>query len=144
MTAKPVPDTRDCYAYFQAIETRWMDNDAYGHVNNTIYFSWFDTVISRYMLAQGVLDRDAGPVCLVVETACNYFKPIAFPDAVCCGLRLAHIGTSSARFETGIFRDHDADTAARGHFVQVCCDRKTQRPVPMPQDMRTALEKLRR
>jgi acyl-CoA thioester hydrolase len=141
---KPAPDTRDCYAYLQAIETRWMDNDAYGHVNNAIYFSWFDTVISRYMLGEGILDRASGPVCLVVETACNYFKPVAFPDIVHCGLRLAQMGTSSARFETGIFCNADAETAARGHFVQVCCDLATQRPVPMPQNMRSSLEKLRR
>ena len=142
--SKPVPDTRDRYAYFETIATRWLDNDAYGHVNNAVYFSWFDTVISRYMLAAGVLDRDAGPVCLVVETGCNYFKAIAFPEVVACGLRLADLGTSSARFETAIFRDGDCEAAACGHFVQVCCDRATQRPVPMPQSMRSALEKLRR
>jgi acyl-CoA thioester hydrolase len=143
MNSKPLPDTRDAYPHLRRIETRWMDNDAYGHVNNAVYFSWFDTAISRYMLDEGVLDRQAGPICVMVETACNYFKPIAYPDDVTCGLRLAHIGTSSSRVETGVFRNDDAETAARGHFVYVCCDISTLQPVPTPPNMRRAFEKLR-
>jgi acyl-CoA thioester hydrolase len=139
------PETRDRYPHFVSITTRWMDNDVYRHINNVHYYSFFDTAVNEYMMRQGVLDLDDCPViCLVVETRCQYFAPIAFPDAVHCGLRVAHLGTSSVRFEIGIFRNDDARAAAQGHFVHVTCDRHTQRPVPMHVDMRAALEKLRR
>ena len=95
------------------------------------------------MLRERVLSMETGPVCLVVETGCQYFSPISFPDTVHCGLRVAHLGTSSVRFEIGIFRNDDPSAAAQGHFVHVCCDRATQRPMPMPDVMRRALEKLR-
>jgi acyl-CoA thioester hydrolase len=101
-------------------------------------------VISRYMLDEGVLDRQAGPICVMVETACNYFKPVTFPDVVTCGLRLTYLGTSSAHIETGVFRNDEVQTAARGRFVYVCCEIATLQPVPMPQNMRSAFEKLRR
>ena len=141
--SKLKPETRDRYPHFLTITTRWMDNDVYSHVNNVVYYSWFDTAVNEYMLREGVLKMDAGPICLVVETGCRYFCPISFPDAVHCGLRVAHLGTSSVRFEIGIFRNAETAAAAQGHFVHVCCDRDTHRPMPMPADMRAALEKLR-
>ena len=140
--AKTNPETRARYAHFLTITTRWMDNDVYNHVNNVNYYSYFDTVVNEYMLREGVLALGEGPVCLVVETGCQYFSPISFPDQVHCGLRAGHIGSSSVRFEIGVFRNQDASAAAQGHFVHVCCDRATHRPMPMLDDMRRALIKL--
>jgi acyl-CoA thioester hydrolase len=142
--AKRQPETRERFPHFLTITTRWMDNDVYRHVNNVHYYSFFDTAVNEYMMRSGVLDLDGSPViCLVVETGCQYFSPIAFPDAVHCGLRVAHLGTSSVRFEIGIFRNDDPHAAAQGHFVHVTCDRNSHRPAAMPADMRAALEKLR-
>jgi acyl-CoA thioester hydrolase len=140
---KPIPETRDRFAYFKTIPTRWSDNDAYRHVNNAVYFAWFDTLISDYMLSAGVLDNDAGPICIVVQTGCSYFTPVCYPDVVHCGLRLADLGTTSVRYDVGIFRNEDAVASAQGAFVQVCCELATQRPVPFPDKMRAALLRLR-
>ena len=142
--ARQEPATRERYPHFITITTRWMDNDVYKHVNNVHYYSFFDTAVNEYMMRRGVLDLEDCPViCLVVETGCQYFAPIAFPDTIHCGLSVAHLGTSSVRFEIGIFRNDDDRAAAQGHFVHVTCDRHTRRPVPMPADMRAALEALR-
>jgi acyl-CoA thioester hydrolase len=138
------PESRGCYRHFIAITTRLMDNDLYNHVNNATYYSFIDTAVTSY-LAQS-LDRDLANdpvVYLVVENGCSYFRPVAFPDAVQCGLRVTHVGTSSMRFEVGIFRNDEPLAAAHGFFVQVCCDRATQRPIPMPAAVRAALEALR-
>ena len=141
---RPQPHTRLAYRHFITITTRWMDNDVYRHVNNVVYYSFFDTAVNEYMMRQGVLDLEGSPVvCLVVDSGCQFFSPIAFPDAVHCGLRVAHLGNSSVRFEIGIFRNDEPLAAAQGHFVHVACDRRTQRPVAMPSDMRRALEALR-
>lgn len=148
--SRPVPpgkaaaDGREGYGHFLTITTRLMDNDLYNHVNNATYYSFIDTAVTSY-LAEAV-DRDLAtdPIAyLVVENGCTYFAPIAFPDLVHCGLRVTHIGTSSMRFEVGLFRNDDPLTAARGYFVQVCCDRATQRPTAMPPAVRAALEALR-
>ena len=121
-----------------------MDNDVYRHVNNVVFYSFFDTAVNEYMMKEGVLDLEDCPViCLVAETGCRYFKPVSFPDIVRCGLRVAHLGRSSVRFEIGIFRNDEDTAAAQGHFVHVACDRRSHRPVPMPAAMRAALEKLR-
>lgn len=141
---RPHPETRDRYREFVTITTRWMDNDVYRHVNNVVYYSFFDTAVNEYMVRAGVLDIERSPIiCLVVSTGCEYFSAISFPDAVHCGLRVAHLGRSSVRFEIGIFRNDEIRASAQGHFVHVACDRATQRPVPMPADMRAALENLR-
>jgi len=142
--SKTQPSTRQHYPHFIAITTRWLDNDAYNHVNNVNYYSFFDTAVNEYMLREGVLRMDTGPVCLVVDTGCEYFTPLSFPDVVHCGLRVAHLGTSSVRFEIGVFRNDDELAAAQGHFVHVCCDRATFRPMPMPDDMRRTLAALMR
>jgi acyl-CoA thioester hydrolase len=121
-----------------------MDNDLYNHVNNATYYSFIDTAVTSYLA--NAIERDLAndPVAyLVVENGCTYFSPIAFPDTVHCGLRVAHIGTSSMRFEVGLFRDDEPLTAAHGFFVQVCCDRATQRPMAMPPRVRAALEAIR-
>lgn len=136
-------DSRDRYRYFTVIQTRWMDNDVYRHVNNVVYYSYFDTVVNGYLLSKGVLDIEKSPVIgLVVETQCRYFSPIVFPDLVHAGLRVAKLGTSSVRYEIGIFRNDDALAAAQGHFVHVYVDRAGGRPTTLPVNLRAALEPL--
>lgn len=144
MTAKPTPDTRDHYAHCSPITTRWGDNDIYGHVNNVQYYSFFDTVVNRYLIGAGALDIHGGAVIgLVVETHCNYFAPLAFPQDVEAGLRVAHVGRSSVRYEVGLFAPGEPLAAAMGHFVHVYVDRGTRRPVPLPAALLAALAPLR-
>ena len=121
-----------------------MDNDAYGHVNNVVYYGWFDTVVNEYLIRNGVLDVDGGAVIgLVVETQCRYFRELAFPAPVVAGLRVARIGTSSVRYEIGIFGADDDAASAQGHFVHVYVDRESRRPTPLPSALREALERIR-
>jgi acyl-CoA thioester hydrolase len=120
-----------------------MDNDVYGHINNVQYYSFFDTVVNGYLVEQGVLDPQHGAVIgLVVETACSYFESLSFPDAIEAGLRVKRIGTSSVRYEVGIFRAAAAQAAAQGHFVHVYVARATRRPAPLPEAFRRALAPL--
>ena len=138
------PEGRERYRQFVPITTRLMDNDLYNHVNNATYYSFIDTAVTSYLARAVGRDLVADPVAyLVVENGCVYFRPIAFPDAVQCGLRVTHVGTSSMRFEIGIFRNDEPLAAAHGYFVQVCCDRPTQRPMRMPDPVRAALEAIR-
>ena len=138
------PDGRDRYRHFMAITTRLMDNDLYNHLNNATYYSFVDTAVSSYVAKAMRRDLEKDPVVyFVVENGCTYFRPIAFPDAVECGLRVTDIGKSSMRFEVGLFRNDEPLAAARAYYVQVCCDRETQRPVPMPALLLAALEALR-
>ena len=137
---RPVALARSAYAHFLPISTRWMDNDVYGHVNNVVYYSFFDTAVNGLLVAAGVLDIHAGPVIgLVVETGCSYFAPIAFPQAVTAGVRVARIGRSSVHYEIGLFADDAPDCAAAGHFVHVYVDRATRRPVPLPEGLQAVL-----
>jgi acyl-CoA thioester hydrolase len=141
---KPGREHRDAYRAWCDITTRWMDNDVYAHVNNVVYYSWFDTAVNGHLIEQGVLDYAAGQtVGLVVETGCRYFAPIAFPDRVRAGLRVAHLGHSSVRYEVELFRNDDDAAAAQGHFVHVYVDRATRRPVPLPDALRAVLQRLR-
>lgn len=143
--ARPTPDPRTAYGHYQVITTRWMDNDVYRHVNNVVYYSYFDTVVNQYLIEKGALDIENSEVVgLVVETQCRYFSPISFPSKVHAGLRVAHLGNSSVRYEVGLFRDDDPIAAAQGHFVHVYVDRTTNRPVPLPARLRAALEPLQR
>ena len=142
---RPQPETRSAYAHFLRITTRWLDNDVYGHVNNVVYYSYFDTVVNGYLIAEGALDIEKSEVIgLVVETGCKYFAPVTFPDAVHAGLRVAHLGTSSVRYEIGLFRNDDDGASAQGHFVHVYVDRTSRKPVPLPAAMRAALERILR
>lgn len=144
MSARLEPLGRDRYRHFIPVTTRLADNDLYNHINNAVYYEFIDTAVTSYMADAISRDLANDPAAyLVVENGCTYFRPIAFPDAVQCGLRVTHIGTSSMRFEVGIFRNDEALAAAHGFFVQVYCDRKTQRPIPMPAPVRAALEALR-
>ena len=141
--ARPRSEPRDAYRAFRTITTRWMDNDQYGHVNNVVYYSWFDTAVNAYLIEQGVLDTDNGTVIgFVIETQCQYFAPLAFPQNVEAGIRVAHIGSSSVRYEVGLFAEGAPDTAAKGHFIHVYVDRATQRPVPLPTALKSVLEQL--
>ena len=121
-----------------------MDNDLYNHVNNATYYSFIDTAVTSYLA--NAINRDLAndPVAYyVAENGCTYFSPISFPDTVHCGVRVTHIGSSSMRLEIGLFRNEDSLAAAQGYFVQVCCDRVSQRPIPMPAHVRAALEAIR-
>jgi len=128
---KPRAHLRSDYSAWRSISTRWMDNDAYGHVNNVVYFSWFDTAVNAYLIEQGALDvANGATIGLVVETHCNYFAPLSFPQTVDVGLRVAQLGTSSVRYELGIFGKSDT-AAAQGHFVHVYVDAITRKPAPL-------------
>jgi acyl-CoA thioester hydrolase len=140
---RPQALPRSAYRVLRLITTRWADNDVYGHVNNVVYYSWFDTAVNAHLIEQGALDIHHGPVIgLVIETQCNYFAPLAFPQTVWAGLRVARLGTSSVRYEVGLFADGEDLAAACGHFVHVYVDRHTRRPVPLPKSLKTTLETL--
>ena len=135
--------SRGRYRVFQTITTRWADNDVYGHVNNVVYYSWFDTAVNSHLIDQGALDiHDGDTIGLVVETQCNYFAPLAFPQKVEAGIRVARLGGSSVRYEVGLFAQGEPLTAAHGHFVHVYVDRQTRRPVVLPAKLRSVLEVL--
>jgi acyl-CoA thioester hydrolase len=120
-----------------------MDNDAYGHVNNVVYYSWFDTVVNAHLIENGALDVQHGStIGLVIETQCNYFAPVEFPQTVEAGLRVARIGRSSVRYEVGLFVHGEPMTAAKGHFVHVYVDRAQRRPTDLPLPLKTVLEAL--
>ncbi len=141
--ARAMPKARGDYKHFSAITTRWADNDAYGHVNNVVYYSWFDTAVNRYLIEAGVLDLQHGTVIgLVVESHCNYFAPLAFPQMVEVGIRVARLGDTSVRYEIGLFASGVSLSAACGHFVHVYVDRQTQRPTPLPPAFIRALQGL--
>lgn len=134
---------RSGYPHFQAITTRWKDNDVYGHVNNVEYYSYFDTVINTWLIRQGGLDIHAGAVLGVcAESHCRFLDSLSFPDSVDAGLRVARIGRSSVRYEIGLFRDGADSPAAEGWFVHVFVDRASRRPQELPQPLRQSLERL--
>jgi acyl-CoA thioester hydrolase len=142
---KQPAERRAGYLHFERIPTRWSDNDLYGHVNNIVYYSYFDTVINRYLIDAGGLDieRDQA-IGVCVESGCRYRAPISFPEPIDAGLRVGKLGSSSVRFEVGIFRAEEDEAAAAGHFVHVFVDRLTRRPTPIPERIRAALARLQR
>jgi acyl-CoA thioester hydrolase len=143
MSDRPLPEPRSAYRRFIIITTRWMDNDVYGHVNNVHYYSFFDTAVSGYLVESGAVDPQRSDVIgLAVESKCNYFESLSFPEQLEAGLRVGHMGTSSVRYEVGIFRAGAAHAAAQGHFVHVYVARATQRPVPLPEQLKQALAPL--
>lgn len=135
---------RSAFHAFKRITTRWADNDVYGHVNNVVYYQWFDTAVNAHLIEHGALDIHAGQtIGLVVETHCNYFAPLAFPDNVDAGIRVARIGSSSVRYEVALFAEGQDLCAAHGHFVHVYVDRESRRPVSqLPAALKTVLERL--
>ncbi|WP_232631946.1 acyl-CoA thioesterase [Methylobacterium sp. Leaf118] len=138
-------ETRAAYPRHVPLATRWADNDVYGHLNNVVYYALFDTAVNGLLVEAGVLDLADGPVIgLVVETGCRYFAPVAFPQPLTAGVRVARLGRSSVRYEIAIFSHADAEAVAQGHFVHVYVDRHTRRPVPLPDAMRAVLSVLLR
>lgn len=143
MSDRQLPEKRERYRHFTTIPTRWMDNDLYGHINNVQYYSYFDTLVNRFLIDRGVLDiHDGEVVGLVVETHCNFFASAAFPQDIEAGLRVAHLGRSSVRYEVGLFVENRATAIAQGHFVHVYVNRQTQKPVDLPSPLRAALTAL--
>jgi acyl-CoA thioester hydrolase len=137
------PSRRELYRWFTSITTRWIDNDAYGHLNNVVYYSYFDTAVNQMLIERGLLDIARSPVVgLVVETQCRYFAPIAFPATIAAGLRVARLGHSSVRYEIGIFKEPEQTASAEGHFVHVYVDRERGSPVAIPTATRVQLATL--
>jgi len=137
------PSRRDQYRHFLVVPTRWMDNDVYGHVNNVVYYAYFDTVINRFLIAEGGLDIGAGPVIgVAAESRCRYLRAVAFPTDLDAGLRVGKLGRSSVRYEIGLFPQGANEVAAEGWFVHVFVDRATRRPAPIPEGLRAALARL--
>jgi acyl-CoA thioester hydrolase len=136
-------ETADSYRYFLPLTTRWMDNDVYGHINNVTYYSYFDTVANHYLIHEGGLDIHKSPVIgLVVESRCNYLKPLSYPDRLRAGLRVNKLGNRSVTYGIGIFKEGDTQAAAHGYFVHVFVDRASRKAVAMPDRLRLALERL--
>jgi acyl-CoA thioester hydrolase len=136
-------ETRADYPYRLEIQTRWMDNDIYGHVNNVVYYSWFDTVINRYLIEEGGLDIAGGNVIGVcVESQCSYSRSIAYPDRPEAGLRVAKLGRTSVRYEIGVFKTGEDEPCATGHFIHVFVDRQSRKPTPIPERIREALMRI--
>ena len=141
--ARPNPESIQNYPHFLTIPTRWIDNDVYQHINNVIYYSFFDTAVNHYLIDRGLLDIKNGTIIgLVVETHCNYFSPIEFPEIVRAGLRVSKIGNSSVRYEIGLFKADSNEASAQGHYVHVYVDREGRRPTKIPLPMREALENI--
>ena len=141
---RPPPGSRAAYRWFAPLPTRWMDNDVYGHMNNVVHYSLFDTLVARFLLAHDVLDLRSSPhVGLVAETGCRYHAPLAFPDEVTGGLRVQRLGTSSITYALALFRGEEAQAAAEAHFTHVYVDRAVQsRTVPLPETLRAAVARL--
>ena len=138
------PLTRAAFQYFATLPTRWADNDIYGHVNNVVYYSYFDTAIASLLIQEGGLDPWTGEVIgIAVENGCRFHSSMAYPDMVTAGVGIAHLGTSSVRYRIGIFRNDETTAAADGHFVHVFVDRVSQRPTTIPPRIRMVLERYR-
>lgn len=136
---------REQFPHFQPIPTRWMDNDIYGHVNNVVYYSYFDTAVNQFLIERGVLDIHQGEVVgFVVDSGCAYFSSISFPDTIHAGIRVAKLGRSSVRYEIALYRNDDPLPCAAGHFVHVYVERSSNCSVPIPADVRSVLATIAR
>lgn len=135
---------RAAFKVWRTHSTRWADNDAYGHVNNVVYYQWFDSAVNAWLVGEGLLDIEHGdPIALVVETRCTYADSLAFPADVEVGLSVEQIGSSSMRYRIGVFGVGHEEAAAEGHFIHVMVERTSRRPVPIPENWRRALESIR-
>lgn len=140
---KPARLTRADLRHFTTIQTRWQDNDVFGHVNNVVYYAWFDTAVNGWLIDRGLLDPAASSIIgLVVETGCSYAESVAFPEPVSIGIAIDRLGSSSVRYRIGVFREHGELAIAQGHFTHVYVDRASQRPVPIPDAIRAAMARL--
>lgn len=141
--SRPVPRGREAYRHFITISTRWADNDAYGHINNAIFYQWFDTVVNQWLVEQGLLDIELGdPIGLVVETGCAYFSSLSYPGDVEVGMAVDRLGSSSVTYRIGVFSAGVDDPAAQGHFTHVYVGRDSRRPTSLPTEWRAKLETL--
>ena len=141
--SRPVARGRDAYRWYMTIATRWADNDAYGHVNNTVFYQWFDTAVNQWLVEAGLLDIESGdPIGLVVETGCSYFAPLSFPGEVEVGIAIDKLGSSSVTYRVGVFAAGLSEAAAQGHFTHVYVGRDSRRPAPLPDSWRQRLEML--
>ena len=141
--SRPTPRAWADYRWFMTIATRWADNDVYGHVNNTVYYEWFDTAVNAWLVEAGLLDIERGdPIGLVVETGCSYFAPLCFPGDVEVGVAIERLGTSSVTYRLGVFGAGSSEPSAQGHFTHVYVSRERRRPVPLPEEWRKRLERL--
>ncbi len=139
------PARRDAFCVWHSFSTRWADNDAYGHVNNAVYYQWFDSAVNAWLVSEGLLDLATGePIALVAETRCSYAAPVAFPKEVDVGLAVAALGRTSIRYRIGVFSSATETAAAEGEFVHVVVDRATRRPVSIPEEWRAKLERIAR
>ena len=135
---------RGAYRHWRTLTTRWADNDVYGHINNVVYYGWFDTAVNGWLIEAGLLDLERGDLIgLVVETGCRYALPLAYPQRVEIGLAVEHVGGSSVRYRLGIFAEGESGAAAEGHFVHVYVGRESRRPVPLPDAWRRALDRIK-
>lgn len=141
MAPRKQRQTRDDYVFFHGIETRWKDNDIYGHVNNVEYYSYFDTAVAAFLVSKlGLYFKDSPVIAYVIETGCTYFESLAFPDQVNVGVRIVKLGNSSVHYELAIFKNNEQQACAQGHFVHVYVDRATDTPTPIPDHVRAAMQ----
>ncbi len=134
---------KNCYQYFLEIQTRWNDNDMYGHINNAVYYFWFDTLVNNFLIETGLVDPHVSEsIGLVVETGCQYFAPLSYPEIITAGLRVSKIGSSSVRYEIGLFKQGAKKPCAEGHFIHVYVDAQTRKPKPISSKMREKLKTL--
>jgi acyl-CoA thioester hydrolase len=141
--SRPIPRGRDSYRWFMTIATRWADNDAYGHVNNTVYYQWFDTAVNQWLVEQRLLDIANGDLIgLVVETGCSYFAALTFPGDVEVAIAVEQLGTSSVTYRLGVFGAGSSVPSAQGHFTHVYVSRDNRRPAPLPEEWRAKLATL--
>jgi acyl-CoA thioester hydrolase len=139
--AREQPFSRENFRLFRQLQTRWSDNDVYGHMNNVVHYALFDTAVNGWLVEEGLLDpHRGGEVFLVVGTACSYFAEMAFPDRVSAGIRVAHLGNSSVRYEIALFRNDEKSASAQGHFVHVLVDRESRKPAAIAGRLRAILE----
>jgi len=144
MSERRAPPAREDYGFFLDFKTRWIDNDLYGHVNNVVYYSYFDTLIAEFLIHEGGFDpHEDAVVGMAVETGCRFYASLRYPDRIVAGLRVGHLGRSSVRWEIGIFNAAGGTAAADGHFVHVFVERAGQRPVPIPERLRAAMAGIR-
>jgi acyl-CoA thioester hydrolase len=142
MSSRPLPRPRSDFRWFSPIQTRWSDNDQYGHINNVIYYAYFDTVVNAFLIREAGLEPGTGPwMGLVVDTRCSFFAPASYPEPLEAGLAFAERGRSSQRYEIGIFRAAGAETLAHGHFVHVYVDATTRRPIALPDSLTAAIDR---
>jgi acyl-CoA thioester hydrolase len=143
VAVKITPHRRRDYCWFTDISTRWADNDVYGHINNVVYYAFFDTAVNQFLIKSGVLDIHAGlQIGLVIETGCNYFSPLAFPEQIVAGIRVTKLGSSSVRYEVALFANDSDTAAAQGHFVHVYVNKATRRPEPLQVELRVCLKSI--